>query len=81
VKQNLATTLMVIGVLLGPVVAVATEDSDADRSHPRAFVKYSGDDAQRRAMQRGNRRAIASIANFQRSIEAQCRECASRPRE
>ena len=40
-KQKLATTLMVIGVLLGPVVAVATEDSDADRSHPKAFVKDS----------------------------------------
>jgi hyperosmotically inducible protein len=40
-KQKLATTLMVIGLLLGPVVAVATEDTDADRSHPKAFVKDS----------------------------------------
>jgi hyperosmotically inducible periplasmic protein len=40
-KQQLATTLMIIGVLLGPVVAVAAEDSDADRSHPKAFVKDS----------------------------------------
>ena len=39
-KQKLTTTLMIIGVLLGPVVAVA-EDSDADRSHPKAFVKDS----------------------------------------
>jgi hyperosmotically inducible periplasmic protein len=40
-KQHLATTLMVIGVLLGPVVALAGEDADADRSHPKAFVKDS----------------------------------------
>jgi hyperosmotically inducible periplasmic protein len=40
-NQKLATTLMIIGVLLGPVVAVAAEDSDADRSHPKAFVKDS----------------------------------------
>jgi hyperosmotically inducible periplasmic protein len=40
-KQKLATTLMVIGLLLGPVVALATEDTDADRSHPKAFVKDS----------------------------------------
>ena len=40
-KQKLAKTLMVIGVLLGPVVALATDDSDADRSHPKAFVKDS----------------------------------------
>jgi hyperosmotically inducible periplasmic protein len=39
-KQKLTATLMIIGVLLGPVVAVA-EDSDADRSHPKAFVKDS----------------------------------------
>jgi hyperosmotically inducible periplasmic protein len=43
-KHKLTTTLMIIGVLLGPVVAVsvaAAEDSDADRSHPKAFVKDS----------------------------------------
>jgi hypothetical protein len=40
-KQNLATSLMAIGILLGPVVALATEDSDSDRSHPKAFVKDS----------------------------------------
>ena len=40
-KQQFATTLMIIGVLLGPVAAVSTEDSDADRSHPKAFVKDS----------------------------------------
>jgi hyperosmotically inducible protein len=40
-KKTLATTLLAIGVLLGPVVAVATEDSDMDRSNPKAFVKDS----------------------------------------
>jgi hyperosmotically inducible protein len=40
-NKKLATTLAVIGVLLGPVVAMASEDSDADRSHPKAFVKDS----------------------------------------
>ena len=40
-KQRLATTLMIIGVLLGPVAAIAAEDSDADRSHPKAFIKDS----------------------------------------
>ena len=40
-KQKLATMVMVIGVLMGPVVAVATDDTDANRSHPKAFVKDS----------------------------------------
>jgi hyperosmotically inducible protein len=40
-NKKMATTLVVIGVLLGPVVAMATEESDADRSHPKAFVKDS----------------------------------------
>src|ERR1700692_3286808 len=40
-NQKLATTLMIVGVLLGPVVAVVAEDSDADPSHPKAFVKDS----------------------------------------
>ena len=40
-KQKIAKTLMIIGVLLGQVGAGATEDSDADRSHPKAFVKDS----------------------------------------
>jgi hyperosmotically inducible periplasmic protein len=39
-NKKLATTLVVIGVLLGPVVALAN-DSDSDRSHPKAFVKDS----------------------------------------
>src|SRR6202171_5493052 len=44
VKHKLTTTLTIIALLLGPVAAVsiaATEDSDADRSHPKAFVKDS----------------------------------------
>ena len=40
-KQKLTTTLMIVGILLGPVLALAAEDSDADRSHPKAFVKDS----------------------------------------
>ena len=32
---------MVIGVLLAPTVALAAEDADSDRSHPKAFVKDS----------------------------------------
>src|ERR1700676_1622108 len=40
-KHQLPTTLITVGVLLGPVVAVAAEDSDADRSHPKAFGKDS----------------------------------------
>ena len=40
-NKKLATTLVVIGVLLGPVVALANGDSDADRSRPKAFVKDS----------------------------------------
>jgi len=34
-------TCLVIGTLLGPVVALAAEDQDTDRSHPKAFVKDS----------------------------------------
>jgi hyperosmotically inducible periplasmic protein len=40
-KTRFSTTLLVIGTLLGPVVALAAEDSDSDRSHPKAFVKDS----------------------------------------
>jgi hyperosmotically inducible protein len=39
-KTKLAMTCLVCGMLLGPVVALA-QDSDADRSHPKAFVKDS----------------------------------------
>jgi hyperosmotically inducible periplasmic protein len=40
-KKKLASALVVIGVLLGPVVVLAAEDSDLDRSNPKAFVKDS----------------------------------------
>jgi hyperosmotically inducible protein len=39
-KTKLATTLLIIGTLLGPIAALAV-DSDSDRSHPKAFVKDS----------------------------------------
>lgn len=39
-KSKLAITCLVIGTLLGPVISTA-EDTDADRSHPKAFVKDS----------------------------------------
>jgi hyperosmotically inducible periplasmic protein len=39
-KTKLATTLLIIGTLLGPVAALAV-DSDSDRSSPKAFVKDS----------------------------------------
>ena len=40
-KVAFATTCLVFGTLLGSAVAWAGEDSDADRSHPVAFVKDS----------------------------------------
>jgi hyperosmotically inducible protein len=39
-KKSLLTCLAV-GTLLGSVVATAAEDMDADRDHPKAFVKDS----------------------------------------
>ena len=40
-KTTLATSIVAFSMLIGPVVALAGEDSDADRSHPAAFVKDS----------------------------------------
>lgn len=41
-KIKLATTCLVIGTLLAPVAAFAgTDDRDADRMHPKTFVKDS----------------------------------------
>lgn len=40
-KTKFAITCVVFGTLLGSVVALAAEDADADRSHPKAFVKDS----------------------------------------
>jgi hyperosmotically inducible protein len=39
--MSLATSIVAFSLLIGPVVALAAEDSDADRSHPVAFVKDS----------------------------------------
>jgi hyperosmotically inducible protein len=33
--------MLIVAVLATPVIALAAEDSDADRSHPKAFVKDS----------------------------------------
>ena len=40
-KTTFATTIVALAMLVGPVAALAAEDSDADRSHPTAFVKDS----------------------------------------
>ena len=40
-KNRLAIPLFVFSALLGTAVVMAAEDSDADRSHPKAFVKDS----------------------------------------
>lgn len=39
-RTRFAITCLICGVLLGPALASA-QDSDADRSHPKAFVKDS----------------------------------------
>ena len=39
-KSKLAMTCLVVGTMLGPVVSLA-EETDADRSHPKAFVQDS----------------------------------------
>ena len=39
-KSNLAITCVLVGALLAPVVIYA-DDQDADRSHPKSFVKDS----------------------------------------
>ena len=40
-KTSLKSSLVALALLAGPVVVLAAEDSDADRSHPSAFVKDS----------------------------------------
>ena len=39
-KMKFALTWLICGMLVGPTVALS-QDSDADRSHPKAFVKDS----------------------------------------
>lgn len=38
---KLATGIFIIGSLLAPMAAHATDDRDADRMHPKTFVKNS----------------------------------------
>jgi len=40
-KTTLAITCVILGSLVGSAVATAAEDSDSDRSSPKAFVKDS----------------------------------------
>ena|SRR5579859_916868 len=40
-KTTLAASIAAFSMLIGPVVALAADDSDADRTHPAAFVKDS----------------------------------------
>jgi|ERR1700730_4971057 hyperosmotically inducible protein len=40
-KFPLASSIVAFSMLMGPVVSLAGQDSDADRSHPGAFVKDS----------------------------------------
>jgi len=39
-NTKFATTLLLVGTLLGPVAVIAA-DSDSDRDHPKAYVKDS----------------------------------------
>ncbi len=39
--RKLARSILVVGAMLGPIVAVAAGHSDLKRSQPRAFVKDS----------------------------------------
>jgi hyperosmotically inducible periplasmic protein len=40
-KSKIVTSVLVIATLSAPVVAIAADDADSDRSHPEAFVKDS----------------------------------------
>lgn len=40
-KSTLAISCVLLGTLLAPATVVVAQDSDADRSHPGAFVKDS----------------------------------------
>ena len=39
--RKLVTTFLVVGALVGPIVAVSAGDSHTNRSQPKAFVKNS----------------------------------------
>ena len=40
-KINLAVTCLIAGALLAPIVSYSADETDSDRSHPKAFVKDS----------------------------------------
>jgi hyperosmotically inducible periplasmic protein len=40
-NSKIVTSLAVIATLSVPIIAIAGEDADSDRSHPEAFVKDS----------------------------------------
>ncbi len=40
-KLHIVRSLLVVTVLTVPIVALAADDEDSDRSHPEAFVKDS----------------------------------------
>lgn len=40
-NRKLAVVGLAIGAMLGPTLVLAAEDSDADRSHPKTFVRDS----------------------------------------
>jgi hyperosmotically inducible periplasmic protein len=40
-KTSLALSITAAALLIGPVMALAADDTDADRSHPVTFVKDS----------------------------------------
>lgn len=60
-KTKLATTCLVMGILLTPVVGY-TQDSDADRSDPKAFVKDSAITAKIKARLAAEK--VASLAQI-----------------
>lgn len=40
-RTKIATMCLVVGAALAPVMSYAADDTDMDRSHPKAFVKDS----------------------------------------
>lgn len=40
-RTKFAISCLIAGMLLGPMAAVAADDQDTDRAHPKAFVKDS----------------------------------------
>ena len=40
-KINLTVTFLIAGALLAPIVSYSADETDSDRSHPKAFVKDS----------------------------------------